>query len=155
MYGFGIEYPNTWEVEIGPRSTPTSGDLAFRTRGIRIFLSWGPLQEKKEKFDSLDSQVADSIKRMQKSSDVRKFEIVDHKEMIVGGHRALFNSARLTLGVGLMAMKASKREVCSLHLYCEESQKFFALYVDGIGEGTLVMVSEIFTHMSEALKCHS
>jgi hypothetical protein len=154
MYGFGVEYPDNWGIELGPRSTPTAGDLAFRTRGMRIFLSWGPLAEKRKQFDTLDSQVEDSFKRMKKSADVRKLEIVDRKEMTVNGHRSIFNSAKLTLGVGLMAMKKAKREVCSLHFYCEHSQRFLALYTDGIGEGSLSHFSDIFFHMSSTLRCH-
>ena len=153
MYGVSLMYPDTWEVEIGPRSTPTAGDLAFRTRGIRIFLSWGPLEEKRKQFDSLDSQVDDSLKRMKKGADVRKLEIVDRKKTTVVGHKAIFNSAKLTLGVGVMALKASKREVCTLHFYCEPSRKFFALYMDA-AEQFHSISSDIFSHMSETLTCH-
>jgi hypothetical protein len=154
MYGFSIEYPDTWEVEIGPRSTSTAGDVAFRTRGMRVFLSWGPLGEKRRQFENLDSLVKDSFTRMKKGPDVRKLEIVDTKETVVNGHRSIYNSARLTLGIGLMAMKTAKREVDALHFYCEQSQRFLALYTDGIGEGSLSHFPEIFLHMSSTVKCH-
>lgn len=154
MYGFSIEYPDTWEVEIGPRSTSTAGDVAFRTRGMRVFLSWGPLGEKRRQFENLDSLVQDSFTRMKKGPDVRKLEIVDTREMVVNGHRSIYNSARLTLGIGLMAMKTAKREVDSLHFYCEQSQRFLAVYTDGIGEGSLAHFPDIFLHMSSTVKCH-
>jgi hypothetical protein len=154
MYGFNIEYPDSWEVELGPRSTPNAGDIAFRTRGMRVFLSWGPLEEKKKKFDTLDRLVKDTFERMKKGPDVRKLEIVQTEEMSVNGHKSIYNSAKITIGVGLMAMKTSKREVCSLHFYCEQSQRFYALYTDGIGEGSLSHFLDIFHHMSSTLKCH-
>jgi len=153
MYGFSLEYPDTWEVEIGPRSTAAAGDLAFRTRGIRIFLSWGPLEGKLRKFGSLDKQVDDSLKRMKSGAEVRKLVVGDRKERVVLGHRAIFSSANLTLGLGVMALKSSKREVSTLHFYCEPTGKFFALYMDAVEQFHSVS-SGIFSHMSETLTCH-
>ena len=155
MYEFSIEYPDEWEVELGPHSTADAGDLAFKTRGARIFLSWGPLQNIRGKFRSLDDQAQGSLKKMGKGGDVRRLEKLDHKEMNVGGHRSIFDSAKLTLGTGLMAMKTTRREVCSLHFYCEPSQKFFVLYASGIGDGSLARISDTFFHMSSTLRCHT
>jgi len=155
MYGFSLEYPDIWEVELRPGSTSSAGDVAFKTRGIRFFLTWGPLEENRNKFGTLDHQAAESLKKIKKSGDVRRVEVLDHKDMTVNGHRSIFNSVKLSLGTGLMAMKTVRREVYSLHLYCEPSQRFFVLYANGAGEGALKSVSEVFFLMSSTLRCHS
>jgi hypothetical protein len=155
LYGFSLEYPNVWDVELRPGSTSTAGDAAFKTRGIRFFLTWGPLEETRSKFGTLDRQADESLKKIRKSGDVRRLEVLDHKDMEVNGHRSIFNSVRLSLGVGLLAMKTVRREVYSLHLYCEPSQRFFVLYANGAGEGSLKSVSDVFFLMSSTLRCHS
>ncbi len=154
MYGVSLEYPDTWNVELRPNSTAAGGDLAFKTLGARVFLTWGSLETIRRKFRSLDDQAEDSLKKMKKSGDVRRFEILEHREMNVNGHRSIFNSAKVTLGTGLLAMKTAWREVCTLHLHCEPSQKFLVLYADATGQGSLVTISDQFFHMSSSLRCH-
>lgn len=155
MYGFSLEYPSTWNLELQPKSAAEAGDVAFKTLGIRVFLTWGSLDKARQRYGSLDKQVEDSLTRMRKSGDVRRFEIVEQKEMTLNGHRAIYSSTRASLGVGLLAMKTSHREVCTLHLHCEPSKKYLVLYASGVGQGSLEQFSETFSHMSASLKCHS
>lgn len=154
MYGFSLEYPDTWEIELRPHSTAAAGDLAFKSRSGRVFLTWGSLEKVKKKFGSLDRQAEDGVKKMRKSGAVRRFEILDHREMNVNGHRSIFNSTRLTIAAGLMGMRTAQREVCSLHLHCDPSQKFFVLYANGIGEQSEGAILDVFFRMSSTLRCH-
>lgn len=155
MYGFTIDYPDTWEVELRPRSLASAGDLAFKTKGLRVYLTWGDLARIRKKFGTLEQQAEASLKQMKKGGDVRRVETMKHEEMAINGHRSIFNSARFVLGTGIMALKTSKREVCTLHLQCERSGKFFVVYANAAGEGSLDMVAGTFQHMISTLRCHS
>jgi len=154
MYGFGLEYPSTWNLELQPKSTPEAGDIVFKTLGVRVFLTWGSLDRARQKYGDLDKQVEDSLTRMRKSGDVRHFEMVEQKEMSLNGHRAIYSSTRAKLGIGPLAMKTGYREVCMLHLHCEPSRKYLVLYASAVGEGSLAQFYEIFSHMSSSLECH-
>ena len=154
MYGFSIEYPDTWEVELNRKSERTVGDVVFRTARHRIFLSWGPLEQVQEKYGSLGGQAEACIKKVRKGGDVRKLQTVEHSGTSVNGHEAIFNRFRVTLGVSFYAMRTAYRELSSVHLHCENTGKFFVLYESIMGSDTVTGLETIFGHMKDTFRCH-
>ncbi len=153
MYGFSIEYPDTWDVELNPKSERRAGDVVFKTTRQRIFLTWGSLEIVKQKFGSLDKHAEAGLEKVRKGSDVKKMEMILHKEDWVNGHRAIFNRFRVTLGVSFFAMRTAYRELSSVHLHCEKTGKFFVIYESVMGQDIFTDV-ELFEHMKGSLACH-
>jgi hypothetical protein len=154
MYGLHIEYPDTWDVELNPKSDRTMGDVVFKTTRHRIFLSWGPLDRVQEKYGSLDRHAEAGLGKISKGSDVRKMETLEKSETTVNGHKAIFNRFRVTLGVSFFAMRTAYREISSFHLHCERNGKFYVLYESVMGLNSASGLEPIFQHMKDSFKCH-
>jgi hypothetical protein len=154
MYGFSIEYPDTWEIELNPKTDRTAGDVAFKTSRHRIFLTWGPLERVKEKYGSLDRHAEAGIQKVRKGGDVRNLETLEKREVYVNGHKSILNRFRVTLGVGIMAMRNAYRELSSVHLHCDVTGKFFVLYESVMGSGSGMELGTAFEHMKDSFKCH-
>lgn len=154
MYGFSIEYPDTWEVELNPKADRTAGDVVFKTLRHRIFLTWGPLEKARKKYGSLDTHAEAGLQKVRKGGDVRKLETLEHRETNVNGHKAIFNRFRVTLGVGFFGIRTAYRELSSLHLYCERTGKFFVLYESVVDSDSVTGLETIFEHMKDSFKCH-
>jgi hypothetical protein len=154
MYGFSIEYPDTWDVELNPKSERTMGDVVFKTRRHRIFLSWGPLDRVKEMYGSLDRHTDAGLRKISKGSDVRKMETLEKSETTLNGHKAIFNRFRVTLGVSFFAMRTAYREISSIHLHCERNGKFYVLYESIMGLDSAAELEPVFQRMKDSFKCH-
>jgi len=154
MYGFSIDYPDTWEVELNPKSERTGGDVVFKTLRHRVFLSWGLLDSAEKKYGSLDKHVDASIQKVRKGGDVRKLETLERTSASMNGHKAIFSHYRVTLGVSFYAMRTAYREVSSVHLHCEKTGKFFVLYESIMGSDTVTGLETIFGHMKDTFRCH-
>jgi len=157
MYGFSIQYPDTWEVELNPKADRTAGDVVFKALRHRIFLSWGSIEQAKRKHGSLDRHAEAGLKKVRGTTangDVRKMEIVEHKDIYVNGHRSIFNRLKVTLRVGFLAMRSAYREISSVHLYCEETGRFFVLYESVMDLDSSTGSEAIFQHMKDSFKCH-
>ena len=153
MYGFSVGYPDSWEVELNPKSDRSAGDVVFKTTRQRIFLTWGSLERIKEKYGSLDKHAEAGLEKVRKGSDVKKMEMILHKEDSVNGHRAIFNRFRATVGVSFFAMRTAYRELSSVHLHCEETGKFFVISESVMGQD-IVTDPEVFGHMKGSFACH-
>lgn len=154
IYGFNIEYPDTWEVELNPKSERTAGDVVFKALHHRVFLSWGNLNSAKEKYGSLDKHVDAGIQKVKKGGDVRKLETLERRSISINGHEAIFSRYRVTLGVSFYAMRTAYREVSSVHAHCEQTGKFFVLYESVMGSSALTDSETIFEHMKMTFRCH-
>lgn len=154
MYGFSVDYPDTWEVELNPKSDRTAGDVVFKTLRHRIFLTWGTLERVKAKYDSLDKHAEAGLQKVRKGGDVRKLEMLERREIYINGHKSIFNRFKVTLGVSFFAMRSAYREVSSVHLHCEDTGRFFVLYESVMGSVSSAELGTVFEHMKESFRCH-
>jgi hypothetical protein len=148
-----MKYPDTWEVELNPKSDRSAGDVVFKTTRQRIFLTWGSLGRIRERYGSLEKHAEAGLEKVKKGSDVKKMEVILHKEDSVNGHKAIFNRFRVTLGVSFFAMRTAYRELSSVHLHCEETGKFFVIYESVMGQDSVTDM-EVFEHMKDSFACH-
>jgi len=154
MYGFSIEYPDTWEVELNPKADRAAGDVVFKTLHHRIFLTWGPLEQAKSKYGSVDKHAEVGLEKVRKGGDVRRMEMLERGKTYLNGHKAVFSRFKVTLAVGLFAMRNAYRELLSVHSHCEETGKFFVLYESAEGLGSLTGRETTFQRMKDSFKCH-
>jgi len=154
MYGFSINYPDTWEVELNPKSDRNAGDVVFKTIRHRIFLSWGPLEPAQKKYGSLDRHADAAIQKVRKGGDVRNLQTLERRDTSVNGHKAVLNRFRVTLGVSFFAMRTAYRELSWVILHCEKTGKFFVLY-ESVTESYSATEQElILGQMKDSFKCH-
>ena len=153
-YGFSVDYPRDCTIEMRPKSARNGGEVAFRlSRENVFFLSWGPL-EKVKKFDGVDAHADYSIDRIRKNKEA-KIRESKRERMEVNGHPSPFNHVWIEVakrGV-LFSMSRSSYETRSLHLHCENSSRYFILYVQGTTQASGLQGS-VMTRMVQSFACH-
>jgi len=155
MYRFAIDYPNTWRVEFDPKSRRAEGYVIFRSPfNDRVFLTWGMLEKIKGKYNSLEAQARASIVRIGNGSDVRKVRPIESKTTELNGHNAIFNHFLMDRAIGMGMIKASSKEVWSIHLNCEKTDRFFILYESTPDTSRSEEQSVIFSRMKDSFVCH-
>jgi hypothetical protein len=156
VYGFQVDYPRTWKVELNPKSEHAKGDVAFKAQdGTKMFVSWGLLEIIQKKFATLDDQVKASVQRIKKDGQIGNLEVLDRKELQICGHRALYTrlSAALRSTSMFGTRNAGQRELWAAHLYCENSGRYFVVYGSSQTEKTLSETMDVYNHLQESFKC--
>jgi hypothetical protein len=131
VYGFSINYPVDWKIEFNNKSERIKGHVAFKSpEGKVIFVSWGPLEEAKKSFHSCDEHANASLNNLKKIQEIEKIEIVETKPVEINLHKGRFNYVKVMgLKQGfIFSRKSFQKEIRSLHLYCELSNRFFVIY---------------------------
>jgi hypothetical protein len=162
-YGFDVEYPDTWKVELNPKSEHAKGDVAFKAAdGTKMFVSWGLLETVQKKYPSLDQQVDASVQRIKKDGQISHIEVLDRKEFQVHDHRAIYTRLSATVrsqsmfGGGMFGGgggTAGIRELWAAHMRCEPSGRYFVVYGSSQNEKTLVETNEIYNRLRESFRC--
>lgn len=158
IYGFRTVYPNTWRVELDPKSERNEGNVTFKSpeKG-NIVVSWGPLGKAKKRYSSLEEHVKDSIDRIRKESKVKKAELVQTKNVQVNSHKAVFSHIRMIFSLRRLwpfgKAKTFEQEVHSLHLYCRDSKRYFVVYGVTTSDKSLQQ-GHIFENVIRSFVCH-
>jgi hypothetical protein len=155
MYKFGIDYPNTWRVEFGLNPRRAEGYVIFRSsRNDRVFLTWGILEKVNQKYDSLEAQAEASFTRIANGRDVKKLHLIETRTMELNGHRVLYRHFVMDRAIGMRMFKASSKEIWSIHLHCERTDRFFIVYESAPDIERSQEQSLIFNHMIDSFVCH-
>ena len=128
-YGFGVDYPTDWTIELNPKSGRSGGDIAFKSSsGHKIFLSWGELK-KVENLHGVDGHADYSIQKIKRSSQAT-IRGVKRESVRVNGHPASFNRVELELTTkgSFFNRVVTLQEVRSLHVHCGVSSRYFVMY---------------------------
>jgi hypothetical protein len=130
IYGFELEVPDDWRVEVNPKGTRKKGDVAFHTsKGNRFFISWGDLESANKRFKTLDEHRDWSTKQVGKGPDVKKVNVEDSREVQIGGHRALLSHVTADVRAGgFMSRGSMQRSMWSVHFYCPEQNRYYVIY---------------------------
>jgi hypothetical protein len=121
----------------------------------KIFLSWGDLVKAQSKFRTVEEHAKHSVDMIGKSSRVKNLEMVTQELFEVNSHRAAYNHIKLDeMSIGLFrARKSASRQAFSLHVYCDNSSRYYVLYAlpspnapEDFGDLVLRMI--------KSLKCH-
>jgi len=155
VYGFQVDYPRTWRVELNPKSEHAKGDVAFKSSdGTKMFVSWGLIETIQKKYASLDAQVEASIQRIKKDGQVGNFEIVDRKELQICDHRTLFTRVKaIVRSTSFFSRSAEQRELWASHLRCENSGRYFVMYGSSETEKTVRETMDIYDHLQRSFRC--
>ncbi len=155
LYGLEIEIRDNFRIEVNPKSNRNKGDVAFHSpRGNRFFVSWGNLDEATKRFKTLEQHRDSNIRRIKKGQDVREVKVGDSYDAHVLGHRALFTRVTAEVKQGMFGRATYTREMWSMHLYCQESGRYYVVYCLLRDPSEYEDYGQIFGAMAKSLICH-
>jgi hypothetical protein len=158
IYGFRIDYPSSWKIELDPKSERNTGNVVVKSpQKAHIFVSWGLLEKVKRKYSSLDEQAQESLKRMTKSCQVEEVRVVQSNLIKVSSHKAKFMHVKIiTVKPRLFPIakpEKSEQEAYSLFLHCSNTKRYFVIY-GIIAHDKSREYEEIFMNMIKSFQCH-
>lgn len=157
LYGFELDIPADWRVELNPKSTREKGDVAFHTgRGNSVFVSWGPLEVARRRFKTLDEQRDSSLNEVKKRSGVKSVEVGEMREDVVGGHRALVTHISASIRQAFLGGgRQSIHDVWSVHFYCPNLSRYYVVYSLLKDPEKYEEFRGVFTTLAQSFLCHS
>jgi len=155
IYGFSVDYPKDSRVEFNPKGRRGEGDVVFHLPDrTKFFLSWGDLERASKSFKTVEEQAESSLKRIGKAGNVKSFERVSHDSITIHSHNGAYNQAKFEeVRVGLFGGKKHPREAHSVHLYCQESGRYYVMYAM-FPRGGAYDYEGAFRKMAKSLRCH-
>ena len=160
-YGFGVDVPDDWRIEFNPKTTQERGDVAFHSpRNNAFFVSWGRLDDARSRFETLEQQRDESVKRVKRNPNVAMAKVEFSSNEKVNGHESIMSKmvAQKRRGGFLSAMMTRSQdpahEVWSAHLHCPQSSRFYVVYWDVRDGGEFPDTEERFRAMVRTFSCH-
>jgi hypothetical protein len=153
-YGFSVDYPTDCLIEMKPRANREVGEVAFKfPRGNVFFLTWGQLGQV-EKFHGAEGHADFSIDRIRKNRDA-KITNLKRDSIEVNGHPAPFNRVWVEVVRRGLILGSTRRahEIRSIHVHCENTGRYFLMYVQGAAE-TSDQQESVMARMALTFKCH-
>jgi len=155
IYGFSVDYPVDWKVELNNKSERIKGHVAFKgpERDV-IFVSWGPLEEARKSYCSPHEQAKASLSNIRKIG-IKNVELIEAKSVKVNLHEASFNHVRVIRSRHAMSLSSKdnlQEEIRSLHLHCESSKRFFVIYGASPPDKSS-KYANIFENMLKSFRC--
>jgi len=153
IYGLSFEHPLDARLEFEPTFRREEGNIAVKLpNGIAIFVSWGRLSKVREKLGSAQEHADYSLERLRKGAKA-KLELVERREMEINGHVGIFTYAKVRVrGGGFFATEL--REVRSLHVHCDKSERYFIIYGASPQEGSELQARALEL-IAGTFKCHN
>ena len=158
IYGFCIDYPHNWKVSFNQNSEWKNGDAIFALDSeTKVFLSWRPLKQMKEKYSDLNEHAQATISRIKKGSKTKNVNLISQEAPAINSHESISCCVGLQLPTRMSNLlrgnRSPDRNICFMHIYCEPSERHFLLY----GQTVPTEFSELPTvirRMAKSLKCH-
>lgn len=157
LYGFSARCPKTARLEFNPKSTRQKGDLVLHLgQGVKIFVSWGKLEDAKKRYPTAAAQASDSVKRSIKSTQAKLEGTPETKNMKIHGHDAVYTHARMFLERGGFPFGSRRvtQDAYAMHVHCEDSERYYVVYAFARPEGSEAL-AKMFEPIMSSLKCHS
>jgi len=155
VYKFSIDYPTVCRIEFNPKTRREAGDIVFHFPDReKVFLSWGDLQKALKKFPTAQEQAEHSIGSVKKSGNVRNLQKISQDSLTINTHRAALNRVKLEeIGPGFFSRRTVPHEAYSVHLHCNESSRYFAIYTM-LSAQAPEDFEELFMSMVNSFRCH-
>jgi hypothetical protein len=157
MYGFSANYPNNARLELNPKTRREKGDVVLHLEnGIKVFLSWGSLEDARKRYATAAAQASASIDRSVKSTRAKLDGTPETKNLKIQGHDATYTHARMFVERGGFPFGSRRvtQDSHSMHLQCDESGRYYVVYAFGRPE-TSEQVGKIIEPIMLSLKCHA
>lgn len=157
LYGFSAKCPKTTRLEFNPKSTRQKGDLVFHiAQGVKIFVSWGKLEDARKRYTTAAAQASDSVKRSIKSTQAKLEGTPETKNLKIHGHDAVYTHARMFVDRGGFPFGSRRvtQDAYAMHVHCEDSERYYVVYAFARPEVS-EQIAKIFEPIMSSLKCHS
>lgn len=155
LYGFEVEIPSDWRVEVNPKSARSKGDVVFQTeKGNRFFVSWGPLEDATKRFKTLEELRENSFDQVRKGSDVKYVNVSDLNEIEICGHRALTARLRAEVRGGMMSRRSAVRNILSAHFHCPDLSRYYVVYSMERDTDEYEDMTKVFDSFAKSIVCH-
>ena len=156
VYRFFLEYPAYYQVNIARGSTITEGKIDFLSKeNPTISLSWGDLENARKRYQDAKSQAEGTLNNIRKTFEKggAKFQLNSQTNMDVAGHSAVLSISEALYRGGFLSRSIRKRVVRSLHIHCDKSKRWIAVYQMTKLEETPENPTP-FDHITKTLDCH-
>ena len=156
MYKFSIDYPPVCSIQFDPKGKRTVGDMLFLFPGKeKIYLTWGELEKAKMKFPNASDQAIHSIGVMKKIRTIKRLETISEDLLTINSHQAAYRQIRLEEMAGgiLPNGRTILHEGYSIHLHCDQSSRYFAIYTI-VSSKSPEDFGELFRLMVNSFRCH-
>jgi hypothetical protein len=156
MYGFSANYPNNARLELNPKTRREKGDVVFHLEeGLKVFLSWGSLEDARKRYATAAAQASASIERSVKSTRAKLDGAPETRNLRIQGHDATYTRARLFVDRGGFPFGSRRvtQDSHSMHLQCDESGRYYVVYAFARPEAS-EQVGKIIEPIMLSLKCH-
>jgi hypothetical protein len=156
MYGFSANCPNNARLELNPKTRREKGDVVFHLKdGIKVFLSWGSLEDARKRYATAAAQASASIERSVKSTRAKLDGTPETRNLKIQGHDATYTHARMFVERGGFPFGSRRvtQDSHSMHLQCDESGRYYVVYAFARPE-TSEQVGKIIEPIMLSLKCH-
>jgi hypothetical protein len=153
IYGFSFEFPATAKLEFNPKFKRDDGDVAVKSPAKAVvFVSWGDLEKVIKKAPTTEDHAKFSLERVRKSVQ-GKLNSVEHKDIDVNGHTAIFNHVKIDVPRRGLFGKGQQQDVRSVHLHCDKTARYFVIYATS----TPLNIEEqgqTLNEIIDTLQCH-
>jgi hypothetical protein len=157
MYGFSANCPNNARLELNPKTRREKGDIVLHLEdGVKVFLSWGSLEDARKRYATAAAQASASIERSVKSTRAKLDGTPGTKNLKIQGHDATYTHARMFVERGGFPFGSRRvtQDSHSMHLQCDESGRYYVVYAFARPEIS-EQVGKIIEPIMLSLKCHA
>jgi hypothetical protein len=156
IYGFQLGYPRGWIVEFKRKCSRNQGEIIFHApTKNKITISWYDIGEIKKRYKTINDHVDKIMEKIKKSPGVESVEIIKKTELEINRHKAIFVHLKIGSSQSFFFRKRVFFQECwSLHVYCENTGRYFVLYCLTRPNESSTNQESVFSYMRESFKCH-
>jgi len=154
VYRFALEYPRGCVISFGKRSLRSRGYVVMELAGaLRILVSWGQLDSILGRYATTEAHAKHSFSKLSKAGDLKEIRLIDTSTVPVNGHEATLTHFAVASAYPVFG-RYRNRETRSLHIHCEESNRFFILNLSTRAEAQSPETAPAFGRLQESFVCH-
>jgi len=156
-YGLGVDVLDDWRIEFNPKSTREKGDVAFHSpRKNVFFVSWGKLDDAQRRFETIEQQRDESVKRVKSNPNVAMAKIELSSNEMINGHEGILTKMVTQRRRGGMLSRGQDppHEVWTAHLHCPQTSRYYVVYWDIRDGEEYADIEERFRAMVRSFVCH-
>jgi hypothetical protein len=154
VYRFALEYPKGCVITFGKKSLRSRGYLIMELAGtLRILVSWGQLDSIIDRYPTTEAHAKHSFSKLEKAGDLKEIRLINTSTVRVNGHKATLTQFAVTSAYPVFG-KYRNRETRSLHVHCQESNRFFILNLSMRADAQSPETTSAFERLKQTFLCH-
>ncbi len=159
IYGLALSYPDKLRVEVKPKSGRDRGKIALisgeKTAGGHnvVLIQWEQRRVDKKKNSDLDAKIKSDYRFLSRRKDVDDISIHEDRNIQISGHTACYRSSTVQRNMSILFIKkVQPMQLISVHLYCEQSNRFITFFWSSLVE--MQEMPRLVADIAQSLKCH-